>query len=101
MADVFKTFLNLGIRAGLSDRDAFVKEVSSKIESYNDDPEKAHKWASGLAQYMESLQEDITMQSAIKGAMSDLSLPTAKKIDKLAEAIEDLTKELKKDREKK
>lgn len=96
MSDILKTLLNIGIKAGLSDREAFVKEVSTVIEEYQKDPEKAKKWANGVAGYLENVKDKINMESAVKNVLADEALPGKEQIAKLTLAIEELTKELKK-----
>ncbi len=100
MSDVFKTLLSLGITAGLSDRESFVKEVSGFIEEYQHDPQNAKKWAAGIASYLENVKGNLNTEKAFRDAMSDVSLPDRKQIEKLTSAIERLTRELENQREK-
>jgi hypothetical protein len=94
MSDILKTLLSLGITAGLSDREAFVREVSGLIHEYQQDPEKAQKWAKALVEYLETLRNNINTESVIKSAMSGSHLPDKSQVEKLTVAIEELTKEL-------
>ena len=94
MRDLAKTLFGLGITIGLSDRESFVNQVSGIIQEYQKDPEKAGKWAERVITYLETVKDNINMQSAIKGAMADSPLPDKERIDELTNAIKELTKEL-------
>lgn len=85
-----KNLLSLGITVGLSDRQQFVEKAAGIITKYQQDPEAAERLAEGVVHYLEQLQEDIRMQRNIRGA-----IPTDD-INRLTEAIEQLTKEMKK-----
>lgn len=101
MQSLVKTLLGLGITVGLSDRETFVKEVSSLIQDYQDDPAKAEKWAQAAVAYMENIRENINMQAAVKSVMDQQPAADKKDIGKLIAAIEELTKEVQKIKEKK
>ena len=93
--------MGLGITVGLSDRDNFVKEVSKLIQEYQDDPSKADKWAQAAVAYMENVRDNINMQSAVKSVIDDQSTAGKKDIEKLTAAIEELTKEVQKIKDRK
>jgi hypothetical protein len=101
MRDLAKSLLGLGITIGLSDREKFVKQVSSIIQEYQKDPEKAQKWAQAAIAYLENMKDNINMQNAIKGVVGDNPLPDKKQIEELTNAIKELTKELQQMPEKK
>jgi hypothetical protein len=86
----FKNLLSLGITVGLSDRQQFVGKVSQLIEQYQQNPEAAERWAESIVQYLEQLREDIRLQQNLKNAV-----PTDE-MNRLTDAIEHLTTELKK-----
>lgn len=96
-----KNLIGLGITLGLSDRENFSKQVSGLIQKYNDDPAMAEKWASTAVEYLDNLRNNLQIQSAIRGAVEDSSLPSSDEVKKLTESIEALTKELQQHREKK
>jgi hypothetical protein len=85
-----KNLLSLGITVGLSDRQQFVEKAAGIITKYQHDPEAAERLAEGVVQYLEQLQHDIRLQRNIQGAM-----PTDE-INRLSQAMEELTAELKK-----
>ncbi len=91
---MLKTLIGLGITAGLANRESFVKEVSAIIQEYQQNPEKAEKWAKGLTEYLETVRGNINMQNNIENAVSNSSLPNKEQVDKLTDAIEELTKAL-------
>ena len=94
MNDLIKTLLGVGVTIGLSDRETFVKQISSIITEYQKDPEKAKKWTDATIAYLEQTRDNLNMQSAIKGVVADGSLPDKQKIEELTLAIKELTKEL-------
>ena len=96
-----KTLMGLGITIGLSDRDTFVKEVSAVIHEYQDDPAKADKWAKASISYLESIRDNINVQAAVKDVFASQPAPDKKDIEKLTAAIEDLTRELQKMKDRK
>jgi hypothetical protein len=100
MPDFIKTLLGAGITISLSDREAFVKEISTVIEEYQNNPDKAQKWARALADYLEGVRDNINMQQAVKTAVTDRTMPDKEHIEKLIGAIEKLTAQLEKQREK-
>jgi polyhydroxyalkanoate synthesis regulator phasin len=95
MKDIVKTLFGLGITVGLSDRESFVKQVSTIIKEYQKDPEKADKWAHAVMSYFEQTRDSLNMQNAIKEAVADGPLPDKERIEELTNAIKELTKELK------
>ena len=100
MRDLAKTLMGLGITIGLSDRETFVKEVSAIIHEYQNDPAKADKWARAAISYLESVRDNINVQSAVKSVFADQPAPDKKDIEKLTATIEELTRELQKTRRK-
>ena len=101
MKDLVKTLLNTGLTLGLSDREGFVKNVSEKLQEYQDDPQKAEKWAKAIADYLTKVKENINTQNSIKSAISDAGLPNQQTVTGLTEAIQELTNELRKFKDKK
>ena len=101
MPDLIKTFIGLGITAGLSDREAFVREVSTIIQEYQKNPEKAQKWAKVVVEYLENVKNNINMEGAIKSAVTGAQFPDKNQVEKLTGAIEELIKELQLQRNKK
>jgi hypothetical protein len=99
MQDLVKSLLGLGITIGLSDRETFVKEVSTFIQEYQKDPDKATKWAKATVAYLENLKDNINMQSAVKSVVEQQG--DKKEIERLTAAIEELTREVQKLKEKK
>ncbi len=96
MKDFAKTLLGLGITVGLSDREAFVNQVSSIIKEYQKDPEKAEKWAQGVITFFEQKRDNYNMHSAIKEAITEGIGSNKQEIEALTNAIKELTEELKK-----
>jgi len=78
------------------DREIFVKEVSSFLEQYRNDPVMMESVAQKLFQYLEDMKHRMDMKEVISGALSNQQIPTKKDIDSLKEAIEKLTAEIKK-----
>ena len=95
MKDFVKTLMGFGITVGLSDREGFVKNVSTLIKDYQEDPAKAEKWSKAVVDYLEGVRDNINVQNAIKGVTSDGALPDKQNIEELTKAIKELTKELK------
>jgi len=93
MQQLVKNLLAMGITIGLADRNEFVKKVSGLIEEYQQDPEKAEKWAQGLITYLEEVKEDIRLQRNIKSSISN-DLPDKKNIEQLTKALQNLTEQL-------
>lgn len=100
MKDLVKTLFGLGITIGLSDRETFVKQISAIIKEYQKDPEKAEKWTNATIAYLEQTRDNINMQNAIKGAVTDGPLSDREEIEKLTAAIKELTKELQQQKNK-
>lgn len=96
MSALLKDLIKLGITAGLSNREAFVKKVSGIIEEYQHNPAAADKLANGVADYLQQWGEDLRMQSAIRGSISDANLPDKDSIQELTKAIKKLTDQLNK-----
>jgi len=96
MKDFVKSLLSMGITVGLSDRETFVKQVSSVIQQYQDDPEKAEKWTNAMVAYLEKVGDNINLQNAIKGAMEGSGVADKSSMEDLTKAIQQLTEELKK-----
>jgi hypothetical protein len=101
MQSLVKTLLGLGITVGLSDRETFVKEVSILIQDYQKDPAKADKWAKAAIAYLERVNENMNVQDAVKSVMSGQPAASKEEIEKLTTAIEELTKELQKQKDRK
>ena len=101
MKDLVKTFLGIGLTVGLSDRESFVKNVSGILAEYQDDPQKAEKWAKAITEYLEQLKTNVNLETTIKSAVSDSGLSDRKQIDELTKAIEELTSEMRKAKDKK
>jgi hypothetical protein len=95
MKDFAKTLFGLGVTIGLSDRETFVKQVSTIIKEYQKDPEKAEKWAHATMAYLERTRDNINLQNTIKDAFTESDLPDKEGIEELTAAIKELTKELK------
>lgn len=95
MKEIVKTLFGLGITVGLSDREAFVKQVSTIIKEYQKDPEKADKWAHVVTTYFEQTRDNLNIKNAFKEAVADGPLPDKEKIEELTNAIKELTRELK------
>ncbi len=100
MANFVKDMLALGLTIGLSDREAFVTKVAGLIEEYQNDPEKAEKWAGAIVDYLEEMKENLRMQNNISSALGG-NLADSDKIDRLTNAIDTLTEQLKKQQEAK
>lgn len=99
MKKFMKSILTLGITAGLMNREAFTEKIAGFIEQYQDDPEKAEKWAEMLVKYLEEMRNDLRSQQNITAAVSSSGIPEKDDIAALTKAIEALTKELKKSKE--
>ncbi len=93
MQHLMKNLLAMGITIGLADRNEFIKKVSGLIEEYQENPEKAEKWAQGLATYLEEVKEDIRLQRNITNSFSN-DLPGKRNFEQLTKALHDLTNEL-------
>ena len=91
MQDLAKNLLAIGITIGLSDRDAFVKKVTGLIEEYQQDPEKAEKWAKTIIDYLEQMKDEIRMQRVIKSSMGGSDIPGKQDVEELTKAIRELT----------
>jgi len=100
MSRLFSKLLQLGIVASLHDKDAFVEKVSGVIERYQQDPEKAEKLARSLLEYLQQVNTNINTESSVRNALSDSNLPDSEKIDELTKAIQELTNELRQQKEK-
>lgn len=96
MKELIKSLLGLGLTVGLSDREAFVKQVSTIIEEYQKDPEKAEKWSQMIVAYLENTKDNINIQNAVKSVFSGTSLPDSEQVNELTKAIKELTTELQK-----
>lgn len=94
MRDLLKTLLGAGITVGLADREAFVSQVAEFIKEYQQDPEKAQKWAAGVIAYLENVRNNINIEQAVKGGMEGSSLPGKAEVEELTQAIKKLTAEL-------
>jgi hypothetical protein len=94
MKDVIKSILGIGLTIGLSDREGFVKGVSDALQEYQDDPQKAEKWAKAIADYLEQVKNNINTDQVIKSAVSGTGMADAQKVAELTRAIEELTTEL-------
>ena len=86
-----KHLLAIGITAGLADRESFIKKVSGVIEEYQQDPEKAQKWAKLVVAYLEQLKDDIRMQQVMESSINNSNAPGKKDIEQLTDAIRELT----------
>ena len=100
MSRLFSKLLQLGIVASLHDKDAFIDKVSGVIERYQQDPEKAEKLARGLLEYLQQVNTNINTENSIKNALSDADIPDSGKVDELTKAIQELTHELRQQKEK-
>ena len=100
MSEILKNLISIGITAGLSDRDNFVKQVSEIIQEYQEDPGKSKQWAGALAEYLENVKTNINTEQAIKNAISAAPIPSETNINELTLAIRQLTAELQKRNEK-
>ena len=96
MGDLINTILNIGITAGLSDRDNFVKSVSGIIEKYQDDPARAEKLSRALIDYMEQMRNNINTRNSFKSAITDADFANKENITELTLAIKELTSALQK-----
>lgn len=94
--NLIKNMLAFGITAGLADREAFVTQVAGLIEKYQNDPEQAQKWADGIVKSLEEMKENIRMQQNISSSLQGANLPDKERIDRLTNAIDQLTEQLKK-----
>ncbi len=86
-----KHLLAIGITAGLADRESFIKKVSGVIEEYQQDPEKAEKWAKLVVAYLEQIKDDIRMQQVMESSINNSNAPAKKDIEQLTDAIRELT----------
>ena len=100
MKDFAKTLLSIGLTVGLSDRESFVKSVSGFIKEYQDAPQKNDKWAKAIVDYLEQMRDNLNLQSSIKSAVADSGVADQQKITELIGAIEELTVELRKHKDK-
>jgi hypothetical protein len=100
MKDFVKTLLGIGLTVGLSDRESFVKSVSGMLAEYQEDPKKAEKWAKAIVDYLEQVRNNVNLQSSIKGAVADIGISDQQKVTELTQAIEELTLELRKFKDK-
>lgn len=100
MQKLLAGLLRLGITVSVSDRETFVNKVSEFLEGFEQEPEKAEKWAKALLDYLEDTKSNINLESSIKNAVSGSDLPGEKKIDELTQAIKALTLELQQSKEK-
>ena len=94
MQNLTKNLLAIGISIGLSDREAFVKKVSGVIEEYQEDPDKAEKWAKVIIDYLEQMKDNIRMESVIKSSIGGSDVPGKKDVEDLTNAIKELTAKL-------
>jgi hypothetical protein len=100
MKDLVRSLLNIGLTVGLSDRESFVKGVSEVLQDYQDDPQRAEKFAKAITDYLEQVKQNINAHNTIKGAVAELEFADQKNIGELTKAVQDLTTELRKMREK-
>lgn len=96
MAGIIQNLVQFGLTLSLMDREVFVKEVSSFLEQYRNDPAMMESVAQKLYQYLEDMKHRMDMKEIISGAHSNQQIPTKADIDTLKEAIEKLTEEIKK-----
>ena len=101
MLNLFSSLLRLGITVSVSDRETFVNKVSEFIEGLEQKPENAERWAKALADYLEDTKSNINLENSIKNAVSNANLPDNEKIEKLIDAIRELTHELQQHKAKK
>lgn len=95
MRELFKSLISAGITMGLSDRDAFVTQVSELITKYQNDPAEGDKWAEKIAAYLEQTRNNINLENAIRGAVGSTGAPDRTDIATLTEAIQELTRQMK------
>lgn len=95
---LMKNIFAMGITIGLSDRDAFVKKAAEYIQSYQDDPEKAEKWAAALVNYLEEMKDNIKLQNTISASVKGANIPDKDSIEELTKAVKQLTDELQKNK---
>ena len=101
MSDLINNLLNIGITAGLSDREAFVKSISELIQKYQEDPQKAGKVAKAVTTYLEQVRDNINTRESIKKAVSESDFRDNEGVAQLTRAIQELTAELRAMKEKK
>lgn len=101
MSGIMKNIFALGISIGLADREAFVKKASEYIQSYQDDPEKAEKWAEALVNYLEELKDNIRLQNTLESTVRGANVPDKDSIEELTKAVKQLTDELQKNKNQK
>lgn len=94
MKDLIKNILAIGVTIGLSNREAFVEKMSAVISEYQEDPDRAEKWANILTQYIENTRNNYQMQQVIESAMAGSNMPDKKNLEDLTSAIKRLTQAL-------
>ena len=100
MNDLMKSILNIGITAGLSDRESFVKSVSGILQEYQQDPQRAERLSKALADYLEQVKDNINNQNSFRGAIAESGFADKKNVAELTLAVRELTNELRKFQEK-
>ena len=101
MSDFIKTLLSTGLTLGLSDRETFVQNVSEILQRYQDDPQTRDKWAKAITDYLAQVKDNINTTNSIKSAISDSGIASTQQVSQLTEAIEELTVELRRFKDKK
>jgi hypothetical protein len=100
MRSLFSKLLQMGIIASLHDKETFISKVSGVIERYQQNPEQAEKLARSLAEYLQQVNTNINTETSIRNAISGMDFPDNEKVDELTKAIQELTRELRQQKEK-
>lgn len=93
MNKLLNMLLRSSISASLSDREAFTDRIAKVIEErVGSDPDTARKISDNLAVAMDSLNDQMLIEQLLSPRNENSELE--KKIDKLAEAIDRLNKNM-------